>query len=94
MAELDYDRFSVSDRIQLAEEMAGELRDKSSRACAPAMTICDMLKPDGDADSPHDQAWRLAEVLEEMMADCAQEYRLEGCLKSLRSAITGQQSAA
>lgn len=89
-----YKERPIAEQAKWAEEMAGELSEKSMKAHALAMTICDDLAPPSkDGDSPHHKAWRLAQVLSELLEDCGQDLRLRACLKNI-SAQAARQAAS
>jgi hypothetical protein len=74
---------------QRALELARELRDACDRHSALAASIVDRLKPESPgADSPQPSAWRLAEVLDDLLGDAelinALVDVLEACAPSAR----------
>jgi hypothetical protein len=81
----------IAEQAKWAGEMADELSEKSMRAHALAMTICDDLAPPSEgSDSPHHKAWLLAQVLTELLEDCEQDLRLRACLKNISEQAAGQ----
>lgn len=85
----DYDNSSLESRISLAQEMAGELRDKTDQVGVLLMQISDRLRPHENADSADHASWRLAQIAEELVCDAAQEGRLRDCLESIGRTLKG-----
>ena len=82
--ELDYySSLSPEHRTANALEMLGEIIDDKSRFFALASSITELLRPAPGEDSPEPNAFRLSEVLEDLVADLAQHYRLRDCIRAM-----------
>lgn len=80
-----YATASQSERVEFAVEMMEEIIADKERFYAIAAAIVTQLKPRGDDDCADPVAFRLAEVLENVLADTDQQNRLLDCIKSMRT---------
>jgi hypothetical protein len=71
---------SNADRLR-ALEMADELSAKNERLYSLAAAIEDELSPTSNEESVNPTAWRLSELLSELLADMGQHNRLVDLLR-------------
>ena len=80
-----YSSFTPEYRREIALEMATEMFEDRERMYAVANALLARLLP-ANGEAAHDiGVLRLAEVLNEMMSDCDQHYRLIDCLKAMQT---------
>lgn len=78
-----YAALSQERRVQSALEMAHEITEESERMYAIAEALLSRLRPAAGEDHIEVGAFRLAEVLEEMLCDCAQHHRMIKCIEAM-----------
>mgnify|MGYP000518816275 CR=1 FL=1 len=78
-----YAALSQERRVQSALEMAHEITEEKERMYAVALALLSRLTPAAGDDHIEVGAFRLAEVLEEMLANCAQHYRMIECVEAM-----------
>lgn len=80
-----YSSISEGRRIEAALEMIREIGEEMERHYVLASTLVLQLKPNVGDDPVDSVALRLAEVLEKMLTEHGQYYRLIDCLEVMQS---------
>jgi hypothetical protein len=90
-----YSLSSPSYRAEVALEMAIDIRERMEQHQTLAGVVSDSLAPtDNESDSVDWHAYRLAQLLEDLMADRAQMHRLITCLTASLDALVQDGGAA
>lgn len=70
--------------VAQARELISEIKAEQDRLYALAAAIIERTKPVAAGNpAPDPGTWRLAEILEERLGDCAQMSRLEECIDAI-----------
>lgn len=80
----NYLSYTAEMRATLALEMADELKEQNERMVALAISIRNQLAPKEDGNSDNFTAFRLAELLEEVMGNTTQHDSLRSCLEAMQ----------
>lgn len=81
---------NIESHLSLTEsalEMAREMIEVNGRQYAVALALLVQLSPASGEEPDDINAFRLAEVLTEIMGDCAQNYRLIDRLEAMRQKV-------
>lgn len=73
--------------VGAALELAQEIHRQQDRICSLAAALRCQLEPQGGKESPDYSALCLAELLEELLSDGEQQYRLRDCLQAMESRV-------
>lgn len=87
-----YFSMSPERRVEAALEMAEAISNRKERLYAVATALVSQLTPSVGDDPFDNVALRLAEVLEDMLTDHSQHFRLTDCLEVMQSNL--QKAAA